>query len=198
MQKFDFNSTRFNRSASDVAQLETDSGAEIAFIGRSNAGKSSVLNTLCNNKNLARTSKTPGRTQLINVFDIYPDYRLVDLPGYGFAKVTKAQQRSWEIMLQNYFCDRKSLLGLVIVLDIRHLLKPTDEQMLLWALENQLNVHLLLNKADKLSNNGKNQAIAKLKQSLDSNDFISHQCFSALKKQGVEQLATVLKAWFDV
>ncbi len=190
----------FLKSAARVEQLPEDIGCEIAFAGRSNAGKSSALNCLTNNRHLARTSKTPGRTQLINVFTIKDEqHRLIDLPGYGYAKVSRHIKEDWQINLANYLNVRKSLKGLVLLMDIRHPLKELDVMMLNWALERNLFVHVLLTKADKLSRGAGQQALLTLKNSpFFQRDGLSIQLFSSLKKQGTELLIEQLNTWFEI
>ena len=141
----------FTLSAPDIRRLPADSGIEVAFAGRSNAGKSSALNTLTNQRSLARTSKTPGRTQLINIFEIAEDKRLVDLPGYGFAKVPMEMKKKWQKALGEYLEKRECLKGLVILMDIRHPLKDLDMDLIQWAADGELPVLALLTKSDKLS-----------------------------------------------
>ncbi len=140
----------FTQSAPSIRQCPGDSGAEVAFAGRSNAGKSSAINTLCQNHKLARTSKTPGRTQLINFFALNDEQRLVDLPGYGFAKVPLATKKEWDKNLSQYLYERQSLVGLVLLMDIRQPMKEFDTMMLNWAVEREMPVRILLTKADKL------------------------------------------------
>ena len=190
----------FLKSAARVEQLPEDIGCEIAFAGRSNAGKSSALNCLTNNRHLARTSKTPGRTQLINVFTIKDEqHRLIDLPGYGYAKVSRHIKEDWQINLANYLNVRKSLKGLVLLMDIRHPLKELDVMMLNWALERNLFVHVLLTKADKLSRGAGQQTLLTLKNSpFFQRDGLSIQLFSSLKKQGTELLIEQLNTWFEI
>ncbi|MGB2065012.1 MAG: ribosome biogenesis GTP-binding protein YihA/YsxC, partial [Marinomonas gallaica] len=153
MTPFDsiFQSAHFIKSAEKLSQCPLDQGLEVAFAGRSNAGKSTSLNTLANQRKLARTSKTPGRTQLINCFGLnVEDRRLVDLPGYGFAKVPIAMKENWQAHMQDYLMNRRSLVGVVLVMDIRHPMKEFDEMMLEWAANNNVKVHALLTKSDKL------------------------------------------------
>ena len=145
-QTLNFNKVHFVTSAPDIRHLPNDGGVEIAFAGRSNAGKSSALNTLTKHKNLARTSKTPGRTQLINLFELEPGKRLVDLPGYGYAQVPLEMKLKWQKSLAEYLQRRESLKGLVILMDIRHPLKDTDMNMLEWSSHRKLPVMLLLTK----------------------------------------------------
>ena len=146
----DYKSVSFLTSAPSIKQCPADTGREIAFAGRSNAGKSSAINTLTRTKGLARTSKTPCRTQLINFFELGADRRLVDLPGYGYAKVPIAMKREWDKHLAEYLQMRQSIAGLVLLMDIRHPLQEFDQQMLNWAAQAGLPVHILLTKADKL------------------------------------------------
>jgi cell division checkpoint GTPase YihA len=153
MTPFDsvFQSAHFIKSAEKLSQCPVDQGLEVAFAGRSNAGKSTALNTLTNQRKLARTSKTPGRTQLINCFGMnVEDRRLIDLPGYGFAKVPVAMKINWQKHMQDYLMNRRSLVGVVLVMDVRHPLKEFDVMMLDWAKSNKVQVHVLLTKSDKL------------------------------------------------
>lgn len=189
--------TRFNTSASKLSQCPEDMGAEVAFAGRSNAGKSSAINTLTNAK-LARTSKTPGRTQLINFFDTnVENVRIVDLPGYGYAKVPIAMKEHWQKHLDDYLQNRDCLRGVVLMIDIRHPLKEFDQMMINWCIEAEMPLHILLTKADKLKKGPAQNAVLKLKRDLDAqnNPRLSIQAFSALKKTGVEQLREHLSGW---
>ena len=189
--------TRFNTSASKLSQCPQDTGAEVAFAGRSNAGKSSAINTLTNAK-LARTSKTPGRTQLINFFDTHVEnVRIVDLPGYGYAKVPIAMKEHWQKHLDAYLQQRDCLRGVVLLVDIRHPLKEFDQTMIDWCASAQMPLHILLTKADKLKKGPVQNAVLKLKRDLgaDTNELLTIQAFSALKKTGVEQLRSQLDSW---
>lgn len=189
----------FLKSAAKVNQLPEDTGIEVAFAGRSNAGKSSALNCLCGIRQLARTSKTPGRTQLINLFTLEDDqHRLVDLPGYGYAKVALHMKHEWQKNLAHYLEVRESLKGLVLLMDIRHPLKELDEMMINWACDQSLPIHILLTKADKLSR-GQAQSVVLLVQKRYElmKPLISVQSFSSLKKQGVDELIRVLDHWFE-
>ena len=150
-QSINLNKATFTISAPDIKRLPADTGVEVAFAGRSNAGKSSALNTLTRINGLARTSKTPGRTQLINVFEIADNHRLIDLPGYGFAKVPLEMKLKWQKALGEYLEKRECLKGLVILMDIRHPLKDLDMDLIQWAADSELPVLALLTKADKLS-----------------------------------------------
>ncbi|MDW5376113.1 ribosome biogenesis GTP-binding protein YihA/YsxC [Halomonas sp. HP20-15] len=185
-------------SAPTLAACPPDDGREVAFAGRSNAGKSSAINALVQQKALARTSKTPGRTQLINFFGIANDtrQRLVDLPGYGFAKVPESVKREWQRHLSQYLQERRSLQGLVLMMDVRHPLTEFDEMMLGWADEQDMPVHILLTKADKLKPGAAKNTLLKVRRQLaDWEDLVSIQLFSALKRQGVDELAARLDAW---
>jgi len=175
-------------SAAKYSQSPADEGAEIAFAGRSNAGKSSAINVLCNQKNLARTSKTPGRTQLLNFFQLEGDYRLVDLPGYGYAKVPEAQRKKWEVELGRYLAERKSLCGLVLMMDCRHPMTEHDDRLLEFAAYYQRPVHILLTKSDKLKNGPANSTLHQVEKAINGYSLdISVQLFSALKRRGLEQ-----------
>jgi GTP-binding protein len=180
----------FLTSAHRPEQFLPDEGAEVAFSGRSNAGKSSAINTLVNQRNFARTSKSPGRTQLINFFHLRPDRRLVDLPGYGYARVTKAMQKHWRELMGAYFEERESLAGLFVVVDIRRSLGDFDWQMIDWAAQIGVPAHVLLTKADKLKRGAAKTTLLQAKKELDGAATI--QLFSALKKDGVEEGIKVL------
>jgi len=191
-----YRSAEFITSASKLSQCPPDEGWEVAFAGRSNAGKSSAINSLTSNKKLAKTSKTPGRTQLINFFGLSDRQRLVDLPGYGFAKVPLAVKREWTRNLENYLQRRESLRGLVLLMDVRHPLQPFDSQMLNWALEAQMPVHILLTKADKLKRGPASSALLKVRSELrEHQELVSVQLFSAMKHSGHEELIAVLDGW---
>lgn len=188
----DFRLTTFLTSAAGAEGFPPAAGPEVAFAGRSNAGKSSALNAITGLKGLARTSKTPGRTQLINFFDAPGTGRLVDLPGYGFAQVPDAVKARWRELMEAYLNGREPLAGIMLVMDIRHPLKPFDEQMLAWAEYAQVPVHVLLTKADKLTRNHQNQALAKLRRDLPE---ASVQLFSASSGQGVDDARVQLTEW---
>ncbi len=188
----------FTISAPDIRKLPEDSGIEVAFAGRSNAGKSSALNTLTNQKSLARTSKTPGRTQLINVFEIGDNKRLIDLPGYGFAKVPIEMKKKWQKALGEYLEKRESLKGLVVLMDIRHPLKDLDMDLIQWAADSELPVLALLTKCDKLSQGKRSTEVLKVKKALAPlNADIKVQAFSSLKRTGSEQADTIICDWFS-
>lgn len=191
-----YRDAEFLTSASRLSQCPEDSGWEVAFAGRSNAGKSSAINSLTKNHKLARTSKTPGRTQLINFFSLSEQQRLVDLPGYGFAKVPKAVKEEWTRQLENYLAKRESLRGMILLMDVRHPLQPFDQQMLDWALAANMPVHILLTKADKLKKGPAKNTLLKVRSGLAAHaELVSVQLFSALKHTGHEQLVAVLNAW---
>jgi GTP-binding protein len=174
-------------------------GSEVAFSGRSNAGKSSAINTLCDNKGLARTSKTPGRTRLVNFFELDEQRRLVDLPGYGFAKVPVAMKNEWEKLMTQYLSDQQALKGLVIIMDIRHPLNDYDWQMLEWCSHYQLPAHVLLTKADKIKRGAQqNSKLKTQKQLKDAGIDASVQIFSALKKTGLDELVEKLDSWLEL
>jgi GTP-binding protein len=188
----------FLLSAADVKQLPPDEGTEVAIVGRSNAGKSSVLNRITQNKGLARVSKTPGRTQLLNVFVIDDTRRLIDLPGYGFAKAAPSAKRIWRKAISEYFNDRESLKGVIIIMDIRHPLKDSDWHMMEYCAERNLPIHILLNKSDKLSNSDVANTLRAVKKELsESSTPITVQSFSALKNNGIKELEAVLNEWYE-
>jgi GTP-binding protein len=195
-----YRSARFLKSAARPEQAPPDVGREVAFAGRSNAGKSSALNALCDQKALARTSKTPGRTQLLNFFALDEERRLVDLPGYGFARVSEAVKRQWQDAMADYLTQRRCLRGLVLVMDVRHPLKDYDRQMLDWAGHVDLPVHILLTKADKLSRGAASAVLHGVRRDLGrpGGARVSLQLFSALKRQGLEEVQAVLDRWLDM
>lgn len=199
MPKNPYASAVFLKSAARVEQLPDDLGYEVAFAGRSNAGKSSALNCLTGIKSLARTSKTPGRTQLINLFTLDESRRLVDLPGYGYAKVALSIKLEWQKNLARYLEVRKSLKGLVLLMDVRHPLKDLDQMMVDWALNRGLPVHILLTKSDKLSRSDVKNTVLKVRKQYEmAQHLISVQSFSSLKKLGVEDLIHKLNEWVDI
>ena len=184
----------FLMSAPKLNLCVEDTGYEIAFAGRSNAGKSSAINALTNQKQLARASKKPGRTQMINFFSMgNPDQRLVDLPGYGYAAVPESMKIVWQKELENYLIHRESLQGLVLLMDIRHPLQHFDVMMLEWAYSRQLFVHVLLTKSDKLNRGPASKALQEVKAQLKKMKLnFSIQLFSSLNKQGLEELASII------
>lgn len=189
----------FLTAATRLDQTPADTGREVAFAGRSNAGKSSAINTLCHQKSLARTSKTPGRTQQIIFFELDTERRLVDLPGYGYAKVSEAIKLQWQKHLANYLEYRRSLAGLVIVMDIRHPLTEFDRRMLDWGRRGERSILLLLTKADKLKR-GAAQAtrLAVESEVADDDGRVAVRLFSALERQGVETVQGLLDRWLEV
>jgi len=192
-----FRQATFVTSAPDIRALPKDGGVEIAFAGRSNAGKSSALNRLTDQKNLARTSKTPGRTQLINLFQLDQYHRLVDLPGYGFAKVPEQVKQKWQKALGEYLQKREPLKGLVVVMDIRHPLKDLDQQMIHWAVASGLPVIALLTKADKLKPGQRKAMSMKVSEAcLAFCGNVEVITFSSLDGQGLEQLRETLCRWY--
>lgn len=194
-----FRHAQFITSATCLAQCPASASAEIAFVGRSNVGKSSVINALCHQKRLAKTSKTPGRTQLINFFQAGDNFFLIDLPGYGYASVSREKQHLWQKEITRFLTERQSLSALVLIIDIRHLLKDSDKVLLYMADSLALPVHILLNKADKLSRNQANQTLFKLRQTItaeqhklitperdDEPSPFTLQTFSATTRQGLD------------
>ena len=191
-----FKQARFVTSAFELSQLPPDSGAEIAFAGRSNAGKSSAINCLTRQKNLCKTSKTPGRTQLINFFELDTDKRLVDLPGYGFAKVSKKLRNHWDHVLSTFLLQRRALRGLVIVIDIRRGIGDLD-QALMDMMGDSLPLHILLTKSDKLSRSAVHKsAIDTRSRLLGPEQTVS--TLSTLNHQGLEQLEQKCRQWLDL
>lgn len=190
---------QFLISATRLDQCPTDEGLEIAFVGRSNSGKSSALNCLTK-ANLARTSKTPGRTQLLNFFSLDEQRRLVDLPGYGYAKVPMPLKQHWQKHLNSYLSNRKSLAGVVLLMDIRHPLTPFDQMMLDWAQSNQMPVHILLTKADKLTYGAGRTALLKTQKELIEKwgSTASIQLFSATKRLGLDEAYQQLAQWLEI
>jgi len=190
--------TCFTTSAHTLAQLPKDSLAEVAFAGRSNSGKSSAINTITRNKKLARTSKTPGRTQLINHFAVSPGNYLVDLPGYGYAKVSKSQIKHWQSTLGGYLQNRESLRCLIIVMDIRRPLSDHDWRLIEWSLAGSASLHMLLTKSDKLSRGAAKSSLLDTKRTLEEEGIdCTLQLFSALKKTGVDDAHELLDMYLN-
>jgi len=188
-----FRSSHFVLSAADPSQLPRDAGAEIAFAGRSNAGKSSALNAICDQTGLARTSKTPGRTQLLNVFAVADEQRLVDLPGYGYAKVPEKMRAQWRRMIDAYLRERESLRGIVLIMDSRHPLKEFDRQMLTYCHDIGLACHVLLTKSDKLSRSEGMHALSGVRKECVAQGWhATAQLFSALAKTGLDEARATL------
>ena len=190
------NRATFHTSVARLRDLPF-SRAEIAFAGRSNAGKSSALNLLTRIKRLAFTSKTPGRTQLINFFELDPDIFLVDLPGYGYARVPPEVKAQWEGLLSHYLQEREALVGMVLIMDARHPLTPLDRRMLDWFTPTGKPVHILLSKADKLSNSERALALRKVTTELEPLDGVSVQLFSSLSRLGADAAAGVIEGWLQ-
>ncbi len=191
-----YQQARFIQSATTQNTLPPELGFEVAFAGRSNAGKSSSLNRLCQQKALARVSKTPGRTQLINFFAIPEGRYLVDLPGYGYAKVPEKVKKIWQAFIESYLSKRFTLRGLVLIMDIRRPMQDYDKVMLSWAQSRNLSVHILLNKSDKLKRGKANSSLLKARKELTHySNPVSIQMFSAFKGDGVEELRNKLDSW---
>lgn len=188
-------SAHFLTSANHPRQFVADTGREVAFAGRSNAGKSSAINAITGRRGLARTSKTPGRTQMINFFSLDDDRRLVDLPGYGFARVPPAMRDHWRRLLEAYFRGRAALAGLFVVMDCRRPLTDFDRQMLEWAGFAGCPVHVLLTKSDKLSRGQSSAALHATRKALGA--AVGVQLFSALKSVGVDEARAALEAMLD-
>lgn len=190
---------KFLISAAATKQFPQGESIEVAFVGRSNAGKSSSINTLCDNKGLAKISKTPGRTRLVNYFALDDKRRLVDLPGYGFAKVPLAIKEEWQRLMGQYLEQKDVLRGLIIIMDIRHPLKEFDLQMLDWCQHFEIPAHILLTKADKLNRSAQHNTLQQCKKQLKEADYdASVQIFSSLNKTGLEQLVDKLNDWMEL
>lgn len=192
-----FSLATFFTTVNHFKDLPMHGGKEVAFVGRSNAGKSSAINTLANHVRLAYVSKTPGRTQHLNFFSLSPNTYLVDLPGYGYAKVPPENKRHWQALLTEYMQKREELCGLVVIMDVRHPLTELDETMLDWFAPTNKPVHILLTKADKYSRQQATQTLMKVRAHLA--EFFPHcsvQLFSSLKKQGIEEAEAVIAGWF--
>lgn len=197
MTKPNYQKAKFLLSVAKLTQLPPDEGTEVAFVGRSNAGKSSVLNRLTQNNQLARVSKTPGRTQHINLFALDSKRRIADLPGYGYAKVPPAMKLHWQKLLETYLQTRICLKGVIVIMDIRHPLKETDQYLLHWANTAGLSTHILLNKSDKLSQSEIKKTEKILKEYIEDLETpVTFQVFSALKGKGTKELQKVLDEWF--
>lgn len=195
-EKINFKQAKFYTTVNDLASLPRIN-QEIAIVGRSNAGKSSLLNTLTNQNRLAYTSKTPGRTQHINYFEVTEGVHLVDLPGYGYAKVPEAIRNHWVHLLGNYLQFRKEIIGLVLIMDARHPLKDLDIQMIEFFAQNGKPLHVVLSKSDKLSTQEKTRTLRAVQQAIQNYGFInlSVQLFSSLKRAGIEELENKLNEW---
>lgn len=194
-----YRSAHYTVSATQLSQLPPDTGFEVAFAGRSNAGKSSAINTITGIKALARISKTPGRTQMINFFHLDEERALVDLPGYGYAKVPEKMKLKWQATLSKYLETRQSLRGLMLMMDIRHPLKEYDLQMLGWAKQAHLPIHILLTKSDKLGRGAAGNALQQVRKQLKDFDLeASLQLFSSLNHQGRDEAIQTLDQWFEL
>jgi len=187
----------FLTSAPDLRRCPDDDIPEVAFAGRSNAGKSSVLNQITGNRRTAKVSKTPGRTQLLNFFSLRSGGRLVDLPGYGYAKAGKAAQMQWQRSVNHYLSHRENLVALVLVTDIRHAGAPYDEELIEWSAASALPMRVLLNKADKLSRSAQQKALHAFRSKHQQHPQLSVQCFSALKGLGKKELIEQLCTWLQ-
>ncbi|WP_343152518.1 ribosome biogenesis GTP-binding protein YihA/YsxC [Buchnera aphidicola] len=194
--KIKYDSTFFLKSISSVSGLDDFNGIEIAFCGRSNSGKSSAINCLANNKKLSRTSKFPGRTKLINFFEVSKNFRLVDLPGYGFSKLSKLIKKKLELLIYNYLDNRKCLIGLVVLMDIRNPLETLDQKIIFFSIKRKIKVIILLNKSDKVSKNFQKKQLLTIKNYIyNISKFIKVYIFSSLKKIGVINLKNELNTW---
>jgi GTP-binding protein len=189
-----FRQAEYTLAAHHLRQLPPDTGWEVAIAGRSNAGKSSALNVLTGQKSLARTSKTPGRTQQIVIFRVDDERRIADLPGYGYAKVPQELKAHWQQVMQDYFDTRESLRGVVLVMDIRHPMKPFDQMMLDWCAATGLPCHILMTKADKLKRGPAQAALLKVRKILP--EGASAQVFSSSNRTGLDEWLTVMRRWY--
>lgn len=194
-----YHKARYIKSIVYLRDAPTDKGFEVAFAGRSNAGKSSAINLITQQKNLARVSKTPGRTQLITFFYLDEERRLVDLPGYGYAKVSEKVRSTWKPMIETYLSRRRTLRGVFLLMDIRHPLTAFDRQMIEWCLHHTLPVHIALTKCDKLSRSGGLNVLHTTNQHVVSEygKGVSVQLFSALRSTGIEEAHAILDGWLE-
>jgi len=190
-----FRIARYLISAHQLKQLPGDQGIEVAIAGRSNAGKSSAINTFTDQKSLARTSKTPGRTQQIVIFELDENRRIADLPGYGYAKVPTKLKAHWRTVMERYFQTRECLRGVVLVMDIRHPMREFDQQMLGWCDASSVPCHILLTKADKLKRGPAQSTLLRIRRDLP--ETASIQIFSSLKKTGLDELVDKLSDWYE-
>ncbi len=194
-----YRSAEFLLSVNNWSQLPHDNAIEVAFAGRSNAGKSSAINTIANIKNLCRTSKTPGRTQMINYFSIDPQHHLVDLPGYGYAKVPLKIKQHWQTLLERYLIERASLKGVMMIMDVRRPLTQYDTLMLQWCRKANMPAHILLTKSDKFKHGAAKNELLKVQRTLQAEyPDTSAQLFSSLKKTGVGEAREKLNEWFNL
>jgi GTP-binding protein len=187
---------RFVTSAAEANQLAPDTGREVAFAGRSNSGKSTAINAITHRTGLARVSRTPGRTQLINFFELAPERRLVDLPGYGFAKVPERVRLKWLQLMEHYFNVRESLVGLMLIVDSRRGLGAQDVVMLEWVLARDAHAHVLLTKADKLNRRDSLRVLQETKTAC-ADTAVTTQLFSAHAKQGLDEARNVMDGWLN-
>lgn len=195
----DFRRTTFVTSAPDISKLPNDVGAEIAIIGRSNSGKSSSINAICDQKTLAKTSRTPGRTRLINLFKVNEGKYLVDLPGYGYAQVPEQMKRQWQKAMTDYLQQRKCLCGLVVTMDIRTPLRDHDRMIIDWSIAANLPCLILLTKADKFGVNKRKEMVGEVKTQLSEfGGNFTIIAFSSLRKIGIDETRNVLKNWFTL
>ncbi|MBW7569940.1 MAG: ribosome biogenesis GTP-binding protein YihA/YsxC [Succinivibrio sp.] len=198
-EKLDFRKTKFVTSAPDIKALPRSNGAEIAIIGRSNSGKSSSINAICDQKTLAKTSRTPGRTRLINLFEVAKGKVLVDLPGYGYAQVPENMKRQWQKAMSDYLQKRDCLGGLVLTMDIRTPLRDHDRMIIDWSIAANLPCLILLTKADKFGINKRREVIGEVKTALSEfGGNFTIIAFSALKKIGIDEARAVLNNWFSM
>ncbi|MGL4826852.1 MAG: ribosome biogenesis GTP-binding protein YihA/YsxC [Vibrionaceae bacterium] len=194
-----YRNTHFITSAPDIRHLPEDTGIEIAFAGRSNAGKSSSINRLCDQKNLVKTSKTPGRTQLINLFKVADGCHIVDLPGYGFAQVPLALKQKWQKSLGEYLQKREQLKGLVVLMDIRHPMKDLDQDLIYWAVQSNLPVQVLLTKCDKLKAGARKAQLVRIREAaLAFCGDVEVDLYSSLQGTGVDKLKNKLNSWYQL
>lgn len=194
----DFNQVTFATSAATISACPDNSLGEVAFAGRSNAGKSSAINTITNQPRLARTSKTPGRTQLINFFALESSRYLVDLPGYGYAKVPLAVKDKWQKELEKYLRNREPLQGLILLSDIRHPLKEFDRMMINWSVQSNLPIHVLLTKSDKLKRGPAQSTLLQIQKEFKNHEGVSVQLFSSVNETGLKQARQVLSQWLSL
>jgi len=191
-KRINFHKAKFYQSVNAYCQWPIDQGLEVAFSGRSNVGKSTLINVLTQQKKLAYTSKTPGRTQLINFFTLSDQCRLVDLPGYGYAKVSRQQQQKWQQLVSDYLHHRKSLTGLILLIDSRHINQHSDQQMIEWAIHSHVPLHIVLTKVDKLSRQTSLKTLRHFKKVMTTSYHavspISLQLFSSTTQQGLDEL----------
>lgn len=190
--------TAFLKSAASWSDLPAEGGKEVAFWGRSNSGKSSTLNTLCRQNALARTSRTPGRTTLLNYFEVKPNRYLVDLPGYGYAKAAKHLKADWDAVIDHYIENRHSLVGIILIMDIRHPLTDIDQEIVKKISALNIPAHIVLNKADKIGYGAQQQTLKKVEKELSKKNNISVQTFSAHNKHNLEALDKKVLEWLEI